>query len=42
MFEFGGVRVELAREGLALAAHKLPIKCKFVSRAVAGGDANEG
>lgn len=42
MFEIGGVDEELAREAMALAAHKLPIKCKFVSRAVAGGDANEG
>ena len=41
MFEIGGVSEELAREALRLAAHK-PIKCKFVSRTVAGGDANEG
>ncbi|HBN95076.1 MAG TPA: 50S ribosomal protein L16 [Firmicutes bacterium] len=42
MFEIGGVPEELAREAMRLAAHKLPIRCKFVSRAVAGGDANEG
>ncbi|NLJ73430.1 MAG: 50S ribosomal protein L16 [Firmicutes bacterium] len=42
MFEIGGVSEELAREAMRLAAHKLPIKCKFVSRAVAGGDGNEG
>ena len=42
MFEIGGVPEELAREAMRLAAHKLPVRCKFVSRAVAGGDANEG
>lgn len=42
MLEIGGVSEELAREAMRLAAHKLPIKCKFVSRAVAGGDGNEG
>ena len=42
MFEIGGVTEELAREAMRLAAHKLPIKCKFVTRTVAGGDANEG
>lgn len=29
MFEVAGVSEEIAREALALAAHKLPIKCKF-------------
>ncbi|MFV0503244.1 MAG: 50S ribosomal protein L16 [Lachnospirales bacterium] len=33
MFELGGVNEELAREALRLAVHKLPIKCKIVSRA---------
>ncbi len=33
MFELGGVPEELAREALRLATHKLPIKCKIVSRA---------
>jgi len=42
MFEIGGVSEELAREAMRLAAHKLPIKCKFVSRVGAGGEANEG
>ena len=42
MFEIGGVPEELAREAMNLAAHKLPIKTKFVTRTVAGGDANEG
>ena len=30
MFEIGGVEESLAREAMRLAAHKLPIKCKFV------------
>lgn len=42
MFEIGGVPEELAREAMRLAAHKLPIKCKFVTRTAAGGDASEG
>ena len=33
MFELGGVPEETAREALRLAIHKLPIKCKIVSRA---------
>lgn len=32
MFEVGGVREELAREAMRLAAHKLPIQVKFVSK----------
>ena len=32
MFEIGGVRKEMAKEALTLAAHKLPIKTKFVTR----------
>ncbi len=32
LFEIGGVSEELAREALRLAAHKLPIKTKFVMR----------
>ena len=32
MFEFEGVTEELAREAMSLAAHKLPIKTKFVKR----------
>lgn len=42
MFEIAGVSEEVAREAMRLAAHKLPVKCKFVSRNVAGGDAREG
>ena len=42
MFELDGVPEEQAREALRLAMHKLPIKCKIVSRAdLVGGDANE-
>src|SRR5665647_1524195 len=33
MFELNGVSEEQAREALRLAMHKLPIKCKIVSRA---------
>ena len=32
MFEMSGVTEELAREAMRLAAHKLPIKTKFVVR----------
>ena len=32
MFEIGGVSEEVAREALRLAAHKLPIKTKVVTR----------
>ena len=32
MFELGGVSGDLAREAMRLAAHKLPIKCKFVKK----------
>jgi len=44
MFELSGVPEEKAREAMRLAMHKLPIKCKFVTRAeqeVKGGEANE-
>ena len=37
MFEIGGVDEELAREAMRLASHKLPIKCKFVTKQEAGG-----
>ena len=33
MFEIGGVAEEQAREALRLAMHKLPCKCKIVSKA---------
>ena len=32
MFELAGVNEETAREAMRLAMHKLPIKCKFVTR----------
>jgi len=32
MFEMAGVSEELAREAMRLAAHKLPVRCKFVVR----------
>jgi len=32
MFEIEGVPEEIAREAMRLAAHKLPIKTKFVTR----------
>lgn len=32
MFEMAGVDEELAREAMRLAAHKLPVRCKFVVR----------
>ncbi|MBO4876398.1 MAG: 50S ribosomal protein L16 [Ruminococcus sp.] len=33
MFEIKGVPEETAREAMRLAMHKLPIKCKFVTKA---------
>ena len=42
MFEISGVPEETAREALRLATHKLPCKCKVVSRAdLEGGDNSE-
>lgn len=42
LFEIAGVSEEVAREALRLAMHKLPIKCKFVTRnEEMGGEANE-
>lgn len=32
MFEMAGITEKVAREALRLAAHKLPIKCKFAKR----------
>lgn len=32
MFELAGVSEPVAREAIRLAAHKLPIKCRFVKR----------
>ena len=42
MFEIAGVAEPLAREALRLAMHKLPCKCKIVSRAeLEGGENND-
>ena len=42
MFEISGVPEETAREALRLATHKLPVKCKVVSRAdLEGGENSE-
>lgn len=41
MFELAGVSEEAAKEAMRLAAHKLPIKCKFVKREEMGGEASE-
>ena len=32
MFEMDGVAEEVAKEAMRLASHKLPIKCKFVTK----------
>ena len=37
MFELSGVSETLAREAMSRAAHKLPIKSKFITRAGIGG-----
>ena len=42
LFEIAGVTEDVAREALRLAAHKLPIKTKFLARENSqGGDSNE-
>lgn len=42
MFEIAGVPEEVAKEALRLAVHKLPIKCKVVSKAdLEGGAGSE-
>jgi large subunit ribosomal protein L16 len=42
MFEISGVSEESAKEALRLASHKLPVKCKIVSRAdLEGGENSE-
>ena len=38
MFEIAGVSEEVAKEAMRLATQKLPIKCKFVTRADSGGE----
>ena len=39
LFEISGVAEETAKEALRLATHKLPVKCKIVSRADLEGGA---
>ena len=42
MFEIAGISEEVAREALRLAANKLPVKTKFVTRKIeVGGDNDE-
>ncbi len=42
LFEISGVTEETAKEALRLATHKLPVKCKIVSRAdLEGGAGSE-
>ena len=41
LFELAGVTEETAREAMRLAAHKLPIKTKFVMRVETGGEGHE-
>ncbi|MGE5591034.1 MAG: 50S ribosomal protein L16 [Bacillota bacterium] len=42
LFEIAGVPEDVAREAMRLAAHKLPVKTKFVSREEMEGEAHEG
>ena len=42
MFEVAGVSEDVAKEALRLAMHKLPVRCRIVSRAdLEGGDNSE-
>jgi large subunit ribosomal protein L16 len=34
MFEMGGISEDMAREAMRLAMHKLPVKCKFVTKKI--------
>ena len=38
MFEIAGVSEEVAREAMRLAANKLPVKCKFITKQEMGGE----
>ena len=43
MFEIAGVPEDIAKEALRLAMHKLPCRCKIVSKAdLEGGEVSEG
>jgi large subunit ribosomal protein L16 len=41
MFELSGVSEETAKEAMRLAAHKLPVKCKFIKREEMGGEVSD-
>ena len=41
LFEMSGVPVDVSRESMRLAAHKLPVKTKFITREMKEGEANE-
>ena len=41
LFEMSGVPVDVAREAMRLAAQKLPVKTKFITREMKEGEANE-
>lgn len=41
MFEIAGVTEDIAREAFRLAAHKLPLKSKFIEREEMGGESGE-
>ena len=41
LFEMSGVPVDVAREAMRLAAHKLPVKTKFITREMKEREANE-
>ena len=41
LFEMSGGPVDVAREAMRLAAHKLPVKTKFITREMKEGEANE-
>jgi large subunit ribosomal protein L16 len=32
LYELGGVQEDVARQALALVAHKMPFRCRFVTR----------
>lgn len=38
MFEINGISIETAKEALRLAAHKLPVKCKFIAKEETDGE----
>ena len=41
LFEMSGVSPDVAKEAMRLAAHKLPIRTKFVVREEPGAEAHE-